>query len=141
MRGDFDNDGGLLNEDCGDENENEDMDMDDVVEEMNVDSPESVDLGPEVREKAISVRERVVNFESTSKTVGLANEIREFCLGKGGECFAGLGLIEPWLADDETASVLLSSLTSGSSLLGQARFCAQSCCPSCWFLRNQPRVC
>ncbi|PRQ46817.1 putative fanconi Anaemia group E protein [Rosa chinensis] len=104
-------DGGSLSQVGGDEDE--DLDMDDVVEEMNIDSPKSVDIEPGVREKAISLKERVVSFESTSKTVGLANEIREFCLDKGGECFAVLGLIEPWLADDETASVLLSHLTSG----------------------------
>ncbi|KAL6224162.1 hypothetical protein ACLB2K_003018 [Fragaria x ananassa] len=104
--------GGLLSRDGGDEDE--DVDMDDVVEEMNVDSPECVDIGHEVLEKAISLKERVVSFESTSKTVGLANEIRELCVGKGGQCVVVLGLIEPWLADDETASVLLSHLPSGS---------------------------
>ncbi|XP_050378889.1 uncharacterized protein LOC126796164 [Argentina anserina] len=105
--------GDSLSRDGGDEDA--DVDMDDVVEEMNVDAPESVDLGRDVREKAISLKERVVSFESSSKTVGLANEICELCLGKGGgECFAVLGLIEPWLADDETASVLLSSLTRGN---------------------------
>ncbi|KAL6226667.1 hypothetical protein ACLB2K_000628 [Fragaria x ananassa] len=104
--------GGSLSRDRGDEEE--DVDMDDVVEEMNVDSLESVDIGHEVLEKAISLKERVVSFESTSKTVGLADEISELCVGKGGECVAVLGLIEPWLADDETASVLLSHLASGS---------------------------
>ncbi|KAK9947933.1 hypothetical protein M0R45_003528 [Rubus argutus] len=92
----------------------EDEDMDDVVEEMTIDSPTSVHLELEIQEKAISLKEQVVNFQSTSKTVGLANEIRELCLEKGGDSFAVLGLIEPWLADDETASVLLSHLTSGS---------------------------
>ena len=136
--------GGLLSRDG--EDEDEDVDTDDVVEEMNVDSQESVDIGHEVLEKAFSLKERVVSFESTSKIVGLANEIRELRAGKGGECVVVLGLIEPWLADDETLRLLrfyflIWQVEVRKCLLGQARFCARSSCPSYWFLRSQPRVC
>ncbi|CAL8171996.1 unnamed protein product [Prunus armeniaca] len=94
--------------------EGEDEDMNDVLEEMNIDNPESVHLEPEIKKRAVSLKARVVDFQSTSETVGLAKEIRKLCLEKGGDSFTVLGLIEPWLADDETASILLSHLTSGS---------------------------
>jgi hypothetical protein len=55
-----------------------------------------------------------MNFESSSKAVGLATEIRQLSLDKGRDSFVVLGLVEPWLADDETASVLISHLGNGS---------------------------
>ncbi|KAG6723421.1 hypothetical protein I3842_03G206500 [Carya illinoinensis] len=85
-----------------------------VMEEMEVDRPTNVPVGSEIQEKARSLKARALNFESSSKTVGLANEIRQLCLDKGRDSFVVLGLIEPWLADDETASVLISHLTNGS---------------------------
>ena len=59
---------------------------------------------------AVSLRGRVLNFESSLKAV--ANEIRLLCLDKEGNCFQVLNLIEPWKVEDETASVLVSHLSS-----------------------------
>ncbi|BFG39753.1 hypothetical protein CerSpe_260270 [Prunus speciosa] len=110
VNGNYENNYGSLSQ----VGEDEDEDMNDVLEEMNIDNPESVHLEPEIKKRAVSLKARVVDFQSTSKTVGLAKEIHELCLEKGGDSFTVLGLIEPWLADDETASILLSHLTSGS---------------------------
>ncbi|KAJ4708622.1 Fanconi anemia group E protein [Melia azedarach] len=78
------------------------------------DCPINVPLQSEIENMAGGLREQIMNFESSFKTVGLAHEIRQFCLDKGGDSFAILGLVEPWKADDETASVLISHLSNGS---------------------------
>ncbi|KAH0970691.1 hypothetical protein GBA52_022847 [Prunus armeniaca] len=70
--------------------EGEDEDMNDVLEEMNIDNPESVHLEPEIKKRAVSLKARVVDFQSTSETVGLAKEIRKLCLEKGGDSFTVL---------------------------------------------------
>lgn len=107
--------------DCGNKEETsgqgrEDMeqDRDEVVEDVEIAQTSNIPLGPEIQNKAVSLRARVMNSESTSKTVGLANEIRQLCADKGGDAFAVLGLLEPWLVDDETASVLILHLSTGS---------------------------
>lgn len=84
------------------------------VSEIEIDCPVNVTLSSEIEELARDLRERIVNFESSSKTVGLANEMRRLCLDKGVDSFAVLGVIEPWKADDEMASVLISHLSNGS---------------------------
>ncbi|XP_048425013.1 uncharacterized protein LOC103944034 isoform X1 [Pyrus x bretschneideri] len=94
--------------------EDEGMFMNDVPEEMNIDDPVSVHLEPEIKKAAVNLKAQVADFQSTSKAVGLANEIRELCFDKGGDSLTISGLIEPWLADDEIASVVLSHLTSRS---------------------------
>ncbi|KAL5572496.1 hypothetical protein UlMin_022093 [Ulmus minor] len=88
--------------------------MDEVVDEIVIDDRADVPVGPEIQNKVASLKARIINFEITSKTVGLANEIRALCLEKGGDAFTILGMIEPWLADDETVSVLISHLSTGS---------------------------
>uniref|UniRef100_A0A2N9EP61 Uncharacterized protein n=1 Tax=Fagus sylvatica TaxID=28930 RepID=A0A2N9EP61_FAGSY len=88
--------------------------VNEVVEEMDIDCPANVPLDPGIQEKATCLKARIMNFESALKTVGLADEIRQLCLDKGRDSFVVLGLIEPWLADDETASVLISHLVNGS---------------------------
>ena len=85
-----------------------------VVEEMEIDCPANVPLDPGIHEKATCLKARILNFESSLKTVGLADEIHQLCLDKGRDSFVVLGLIEPWLADDETASVLISHLVNES---------------------------
>ncbi|XWS26713.1 hypothetical protein CRYUN_Cryun26dG0054000 [Craigia yunnanensis] len=87
----------------------------------------NVPLELEIEKMAVSLRGRVLNFESSLKAV--ANEIRQLCLDKEGNCFQALSLIEPWKAEDETASVLVSHLSSGDEkeLVGRARFSAQVC--------------
>lgn len=88
--------------------------LNEVVEEMEIDRPANVPLEPEVQEKTTCLKARILNFESSSKAVGLATEIRQLCLDNGRDSFVLLGLVEPWLADDETASVLISHLANGS---------------------------
>ncbi|RXH74709.1 hypothetical protein DVH24_029430 [Malus domestica] len=94
--------------------EGEDVFMNDVLEEINIDDLVSVHLEPEIQKAAVNLKAQVADFQATSKTIGLVNEIRELCLDKGGDSLTISGLIEPWLADDEIASVVLSHLTSRS---------------------------
>ncbi|KAM3760726.1 hypothetical protein ACB098_01G215000 [Castanea mollissima] len=88
--------------------------VNEVVAEMEIDCPANVPLDPGIHEKATCLKARIMNFEYSLKTVGLADEIRQLCLDKGRDSFVVLGLIEPWLADDETASVLISHLVNES---------------------------
>ncbi|XP_062091011.1 uncharacterized protein LOC133797198 [Humulus lupulus] len=111
---------------CGDSGKNndtldqvaEDVEqfMDDVVEKVEIDDSQCKNdsVGPEIHNKALSLKAQIMNFESTTKVVGLANEIRKLCFVKKGGSSLVLELIEPWLADNETASVLLSQLSYGS---------------------------
>ncbi|XP_050215830.1 uncharacterized protein LOC126666945 [Mercurialis annua] len=85
--------------------------LDQAVKEMEIDGPINTLLTDEIRDSAATLRAQVLNFESCSKMVELANKIRQLCLDKGhGDSFAILGLIEPWKADDEIASILMSHL-------------------------------
>ncbi|XP_015889169.3 uncharacterized protein LOC107424002 isoform X2 [Ziziphus jujuba] len=118
-RASYDNDCGNKDETFGQRREEMEQDTDyEVVEDtIEIDHPRNdnpLGLGPDIQNKALCLKARLMNFESTSKTVGLANEIRQLCAGKGGDAFAVLGLLEPWLVDDETASVLILHLSSGS---------------------------
>ncbi|KAF8034090.1 hypothetical protein BT93_C0389 [Corymbia citriodora subsp. variegata] len=88
--------------------------MDEDVEGIEICDSPGVLVEPEILDKATSLRAQIGNFESTSRTVALANAIREICLGKGLNSVRVLELIEPWKADDEAASVLISHLTDGS---------------------------
>lgn len=88
--------------------------MDEVMDEVEIDHPINDSLGPEIQNKAANLKAQIMNFDSASKTVDLANEIRELCSKNGGDSLMILGLIEPWLVDDEIASVLLSHLSNGS---------------------------
>ncbi|KAL4282479.1 hypothetical protein GQ457_16G003280 [Hibiscus cannabinus] len=93
--------------------ENGDDRMKEVAVEMEVDLVSNVPLEPEIETMAISLRDRVIHFESSFKAVALANEIRQLCLDKRVNSFQVLSLIEPWKAEDETVSVLISHLSSG----------------------------
>ncbi|KAJ9167941.1 hypothetical protein P3X46_019528 [Hevea brasiliensis] len=86
--------------------------LEEVVVEMEVDRPVNAPLALEIQNRAASLRAQVLNFESRPKTVQLANEICQLCLEKGVDSFAVLGLIEPWKADDEIASLLISHLSN-----------------------------
>ncbi|OVA08461.1 Fanconi Anaemia group E protein [Macleaya cordata] len=111
-----------------DENDEEDsvMEVEESVEGREIEGKgevlNQVDvpiIDPEVQTKAASLKTQLLTFESASKTVGLANEICQLCLDKGGRGGRGnalliLGLIEPWEADDETASILISHFLGGN---------------------------
>lgn len=85
----------------------------DVGKEIEMDQVLNAPLEPEIEKMAVSLRARVMNFESSLKAVALANEIRQLCLDIGRNSFQVLSLVEPWKAEDETASVLISHLSSG----------------------------
>ncbi|XP_031252390.1 uncharacterized protein LOC116117084 [Pistacia vera] len=108
---------------CEDENDEDSVsevreslenELNEVVEEIQDDCPTHVCTEGEIGKVATDLSERLRNFESSYKTVALANEIQQLCLEKGGDSFKVLGLIKPWKADDETASVLISHFSSGS---------------------------
>ncbi|XVF35002.1 hypothetical protein REPUB_Repub18cG0107300 [Reevesia pubescens] len=106
---DLETDEGLFSQ-VGENGENY---LKEVQEEIEMDQALNAPLEPEVEKMAVSLRGRVMNLESSLKVVGLANEIRQLCLDKAGNSFEVLSLIEPWKAEDETASVLISHLSSG----------------------------
>ncbi|KAF3439586.1 hypothetical protein FNV43_RR17864 [Rhamnella rubrinervis] len=89
-------------------------DVDEVEDHIEIDRPTNDPVGPEIQNKAASLKSQILSFESTSKTVSLANEIRQLCMEKGVDAFAVLSLIEPWLVEDETASILISHLSTGN---------------------------
>ncbi|XP_059284339.1 uncharacterized protein LOC132037753 isoform X1 [Lycium ferocissimum] len=70
-------------------------------------------LNPQVEEMAERLKDRLLSLQSTAKAVELAGEIRELCKG-GSQSLAILGKIEPWRADDEITSVLVSNLLDGN---------------------------
>ncbi|KAL1060306.1 hypothetical protein V6Z11_1Z108400 [Gossypium hirsutum] len=93
--------------------ENGENGLKEVGDEIEMDRVLNVPLEPEIENMAASLRDRVINLESSFKAVALGNEIRELCLDKGMDPFQVLCLIEPWKAEDEAASVLISHLSSG----------------------------
>ncbi|RVX05422.1 hypothetical protein CK203_013692 [Vitis vinifera] len=88
--------------------------MDVVIEEIEIVQSKNAPLDAEVQNTAAGLKAQILTFESSSKTGGFAVQIHELCLQRGGDSFAILGLIEPWKADDEAASVLISHLSDGS---------------------------
>lgn len=88
--------------------------MDEVVEDTEIVQSKYAPLDAEVQNVAACLKTQILTFESSSKTGGLAAQIRELCLHKRVDSFAILGLIEPWKADDEVASVLISHLSDGT---------------------------
>ncbi|KAM7509656.1 hypothetical protein LguiA_020109 [Lonicera macranthoides] len=82
--------------------------------EVDIVRPKNDPIEPKIVEKVACLKTRILNFESTSKTVELSNEIRQICVGEGVDSLAILGLIEPWKVDDETASILISNLSDGN---------------------------
>lgn len=88
--------------------------MDEVVEEIKIVQSKYPPLEDEVLNMAATLKSQILAFESSSVAGGLAAQIREVCLQRGVDSVSVLGLIEPWKADDEVASVLLSRLSDGS---------------------------
>ncbi|CAN1340681.1 hypothetical protein LINPERPRIM_LOCUS38929 [Linum perenne] len=95
--------------------ENEIYDGKGVAEAMEIDHSQNDILDPEIQNMASSLRTRLTDVDSSSKTVELANEIRKLCLDSRADSLAVLGLIQPWIVDEETAAILVSNLTSGSN--------------------------
>lgn len=85
------------------------------VDEMMVEdhvSPRKIDdtMDPEVEYEAKALKSRLLDFDSTSKAVQLAKDIRGLCVESGKDSLAVMAMIEPWNAEDETAAVLVSHL-------------------------------
>ncbi|KAJ0988027.1 hypothetical protein J5N97_006383 [Dioscorea zingiberensis] len=69
------------------------------------------------REKALALRAEFLALNSTSKAMLICEEIRKLCVDYGANNWATiLGLIEPWGADDETVSLLLSNLSTENDI-------------------------
>ncbi|XP_065849927.1 uncharacterized protein [Euphorbia lathyris] len=95
--------------------ESEGDNLDEVGEKMEIDLPVNAPLAQEIQNTATNLRDQILNFESRSKTIELANQIRELCLEGGGrDSFTVLGLIEPWNVDDDIASIVVSHLANGT---------------------------
>ncbi|XP_038695934.1 uncharacterized protein LOC119993086 [Tripterygium wilfordii] len=94
--------------------ENGEGDFEEPVERIEIEPATNVEITSEIQTIAASLRNQVMNFESSYKTVRLANEMRQLCLEKGANPIGVLGVIEPWTADDETTSVLMSHLLDGT---------------------------
>ncbi|KAA8534859.1 hypothetical protein F0562_029925 [Nyssa sinensis] len=106
---------------CGDDEDSlvgvekdEGENLNEVAKEMNIVHPQNDPISPEIEKKAAWLKMQILMFESTLKTVSLANEIRELYFEGGGDSLTVLGLMEPWKADDETTSILISHLSGGS---------------------------
>ncbi|KAG6413880.1 hypothetical protein SASPL_126595 [Salvia splendens] len=67
----------------------------------------------EVEKVAKSLKTELLHIDSNLKAVELAREIRKLCSGGRRQRLLILNLIEPWSADDETATVLLCHLSDG----------------------------
>lgn len=72
-------------------------------------------VNPETEKVAANLKYRILNSQCTSKAVELADEIRKLCDGRNVNSLTVLSLVEPWQADDETASVLISHFLDESN--------------------------
>ncbi|CAN0884535.1 hypothetical protein LINGRAHAP2_LOCUS14870 [Linum grandiflorum] len=86
-----------------------------IVEAMDIDQSDNDILEPEIQNMADNLRTRLTDVGSCSKAVELANEIRKLCLVSRADSLLVLGLIQPWIVDEETAALLVSNLTSESN--------------------------
>lgn len=72
-------------------------------------------LDPEIRTRVDDLNAQLKTFSSATEAVSLAKEIRRLCFERDvGNRLTILGLVEPWEADDETVSILLSHLSDGN---------------------------
>lgn len=83
------------------------------VQEVDTNTAADDPLDHETQAIVKDLRIQVLSFESTNRTMELATKICEFCLEKGDKSLAILAGIEPWKADDETTSILISNITDG----------------------------
>lgn len=93
----------------------EDEDLDKVASGVDFVHMNDVRVNPETEKMAAKLKAKILNSECTSKAVELADEIRTLCDGLNSNSLAVLCLIEPWQADDETASLLISHFSNGSN--------------------------
>lgn len=86
--------------------------MNEDVQEIDTIIAADVPLDPGIQAIVEDLRVQVLSFGSTNRTMELANEICELCLRKGDKSLSILAGIEPWRADDETTSILISNITN-----------------------------
>ncbi|GAB2225356.1 hypothetical protein Droror1_Dr00006148 [Drosera rotundifolia] len=87
-----------------------------IEDEVMVDSNEVDDgvdssiasLDPDVRAIAASMSAQLQNFDSASKVIDVADEIRQLCVRRKGDALGILELVQPWKAEDEAVAILLS---------------------------------
>ncbi|CAH9083932.1 unnamed protein product [Cuscuta europaea] len=90
--------------------EDKEDNSDEIMEEGSLSSSEDdASLEPGVEKVAACLKLKILNSESTFQTIEMAREIQRLTKG-GGNALAILSLIEPWKADDETVSILISHL-------------------------------
>ncbi|XP_074576283.1 uncharacterized protein LOC141832803 [Curcuma longa] len=99
-------------------------------------------LSPRLIERVLSLKEDLLASEAPSEVIRLAEQIRQLCSESGnGSHLAILDLLEPWETLDETASLLLSSL-SGEHVLNFTGWHAHLLCsillPKFLFLQQPP---
>ncbi|CAA7408792.1 unnamed protein product [Spirodela intermedia] len=77
-------------------------------------------LNPGTSERALSLKAKILTVASSSDALLMASEIQALCFSHGEaenqRPLEVLSLMEPWQAEDEMASVLLSHLSSSCSL-------------------------
>lgn len=89
--------------------------IDEVMQEVDeVDLEFDVPINIEVEKVAKSLKNELLNVDSSLKALELAKEIRKLCFENIRNCLVILNMIEPWSVDDETAAVLISHLSDGS---------------------------
>ncbi|KAG6538844.1 uncharacterized protein LOC122013218 [Zingiber officinale] len=99
-------------------------------------------LSPRLIERVLSLKENLLASEAPAEVIRLAELIRQLCSESGnGSHLAILDLLEPWETLDETASLLLSSL-SGEHVLNFTGWHAHLLCsillPKFLFLQQPP---
>lgn len=72
-------------------------------------------VNPEIEKVAAILKSKILNSQCTSKAVELADEIQNLCDGCNVNSLAVLSLVEPWQADDETASLIIFHFLNKSS--------------------------
>ncbi|CAI9100551.1 OLC1v1037677C1 [Oldenlandia corymbosa var. corymbosa] len=85
------------------------IDEDEVMGEARADDQKHV-MDHEVDMMAAKLKSQILNFETTSKTIELTNDLRKLCLTSKVDSSHIMTFIEPWKADDETASIMIANL-------------------------------
>ncbi|KAL5976653.1 hypothetical protein ACLOJK_020986 [Asimina triloba] len=71
-------------------------------------------LDPEIHAQAAVLKYQLLNSKSAMEIISVANGVTELCSDyRVGDPFAILGLVEPWEANEEVTSILISNLLDG----------------------------
>ncbi|VFQ81365.1 unnamed protein product [Cuscuta campestris] len=97
-----------IEEDEGDDDSDETM-----LEEGVGSSEDDGSLDPGAEKMASDLKQKILSIESRYQTVEVVQEIQQ--LSKGKNTLSVLSLIEPWKADDETVSFLISQMANNET--------------------------